>query len=402
MGYKVKKGDTLSKIAKTHNMSLDELLKLNGISKDKANHIDVGQDIKVSSTSYEQNPPPFAASFPMSLDWRDNISDSAPSPYKSSYTRDQYLQDHAKSIQEQLLAEKYDLGKWGADGKWGESSQAALDKALADGYKLKDGKLIAPTKSQFIPANYQASLVKHVQGQTKPEDIPDAWEQVQNDPEFFQYLYTSGGVGKGRRLANAVNVLGNYLYGMVNPDGKTPLDLGEGSERQAVAASLYNRSRGITGITDSAHEALGGFGGSDVKHSGDEFREDDNKGFASYVKKYFKQAADAPYHNIYGQSSEVAFTDNGFESPSDNYTFNNIWSGDKVIKVIGNGEGTMNLRDSIQSGIDSRNSGSSIKAAMETAASNRGVNTKRHADVSVIPQEKLNAWANEYLRQKKQ
>lgn len=58
MSYKVKKGDTLSGIAKAHNMSLDELLKLNGISKDKANHISVGQNIKISkSTSSSTNAP---------------------------------------------------------------------------------------------------------------------------------------------------------------------------------------------------------------------------------------------------------------------------------------------------------------------------------------------------------
>jgi LysM repeat protein len=42
MSYKVKEKDTLSQIAKDHNMTLDELLELNGISKDKANFIRIG------------------------------------------------------------------------------------------------------------------------------------------------------------------------------------------------------------------------------------------------------------------------------------------------------------------------------------------------------------------------
>ena len=54
MNYKVKKGDTLSKIAKEHNMSLEELLKLNGISRDKANHIVIGQNIKVNKETPTQ------------------------------------------------------------------------------------------------------------------------------------------------------------------------------------------------------------------------------------------------------------------------------------------------------------------------------------------------------------
>jgi LysM repeat protein len=39
MSYKVKEKDTLSQIAKDHNMTLDELLKLNGIAKNKADYI---------------------------------------------------------------------------------------------------------------------------------------------------------------------------------------------------------------------------------------------------------------------------------------------------------------------------------------------------------------------------
>jgi hypothetical protein len=54
------------------------------------------------------------------------------------------------------------------------------------------------------------------------------WDIVKNDPEFAQYLYTSGGQGAGRRLANLINVGGNYVLGMLNPDGKTVFNLGDG------------------------------------------------------------------------------------------------------------------------------------------------------------------------------
>jgi hypothetical protein len=45
----------------------------------------------------------------------------------------------------------------------------------------------------------------------------------------------------------------------------------------------------------------------------------------------------------------------------------------------------MGFTSSVKSGYDALKSGSSLKAAMETAASNRGVNTKRHSDVTLIP-----------------
>lgn len=44
--YTVKKGDTLANIAKAHGMSLNQLLNLNGISKEAANLIRIGQKIK--------------------------------------------------------------------------------------------------------------------------------------------------------------------------------------------------------------------------------------------------------------------------------------------------------------------------------------------------------------------
>lgn len=154
MSYKVKKGDTLSKIAQQHNMSLNELLELNGISKDKANSIQIGQGIKISKDS-QVSQDSYQSEFvqgplgAFQYDYKKYITpdESKGTPYKQDYTQQDYLKDNAKSIQEQLIAAKYDLGKWGADGKWGETSQKALDKALSEGYKLENGKLIAPEKS---------------------------------------------------------------------------------------------------------------------------------------------------------------------------------------------------------------------------------------------------------------
>jgi hypothetical protein len=92
----------------------------------------------------------------------------------------------------------------------------------------------------------------------------------------------------------------------------------------------------------------------------------------------------SPYHNIYGQSADARFTENGFESYGDNYTFNNTWEGETMVKALGNGEGSMSFMDALKSGYDAHSRGTNLKAAMETAAANRGVNTARHSDLENV------------------
>lgn len=60
-----------------------------------------------------------------------------------------------KAMQEALLAKGYDLGKWGADGKWGNASQAAYDKAIADGWIYSDGKLVKKPKERLSTSTIQ-------------------------------------------------------------------------------------------------------------------------------------------------------------------------------------------------------------------------------------------------------
>ena len=52
MGYKVKKGETLSKIAKDNGLTLEQLKKLNPNIKD-INNIQIGQEINLSDKSNE-------------------------------------------------------------------------------------------------------------------------------------------------------------------------------------------------------------------------------------------------------------------------------------------------------------------------------------------------------------
>lgn len=143
--HKVKKGETLSKIAKSYGLSLQELLDLNGISADKANHITIGQELV---TDKNMRLPDFSKSFKL----------SGFTPYESStaeavipYTPRSKEENDTILLQRQLQAKGYDLGKYGVDGKMGKVTKAALQQAIADGFKYENGMLVkesAPKKSR--------------------------------------------------------------------------------------------------------------------------------------------------------------------------------------------------------------------------------------------------------------
>lgn len=175
MEYKVKAGDGWYRIAKNLGVDVNELLKANNATLNTAIH--PGQVLKTGkSASFGQ--------YVQGLSKKEEKPKTMPTPYRSGYTEQQFIRDNARSIQEQLVKAGYNLGstgknKDGVDGQWGKNSQAALDKALSEGYKLERGQLISPKKTTprtapvsnpFIPAGYQAGAVRHLQGQvTKSE-----------------------------------------------------------------------------------------------------------------------------------------------------------------------------------------------------------------------------------------
>lgn len=222
--YKVKEGDNLTKIAKAHNMSLQELLKLNNIDPDKANHIKIGQSIKIKSSQSDPSTPAdqrFSSSArEAAQEWgkskveevnkqsqaaeqavkakreaekKANASIKTPAkPQLVSRTKAQ-----ATNLQEQLVAAGYDLGKTGknkdgVDGAWGSKSEAALQQAQKDGYVLKDGQLIKPRPEQvYIPGlaglDYAVFAMGQAYNQDRKEVKPDAekTENQEGNTPFF-------------------------------------------------------------------------------------------------------------------------------------------------------------------------------------------------------------------------
>ena len=170
--YKVQKGDNLTKIAKMYNLTLDELMKLNNISAENANNIQIGQELNVNAdnqpfidknyrvprlvfdpgqdgTTLNQRPRPLSQPITQTLQ-------------PKSVDQATYLKNNAKTVQQQLLNLGYNLGNYGADGKWGNTSQAAFDQAIKDGYSFKNGVFIS-NKPILKPKTPPRSLEEAVQ-----------------------------------------------------------------------------------------------------------------------------------------------------------------------------------------------------------------------------------------------
>lgn len=183
MNYKVKKGDTLSKIAKVHNMSLSELMKINGISKEQADKLQIGQSLKIKSQPTLQPKNYLTSStaiFPRTVWPNTSPTGKTPIPYKDIAAEQQYLRDNAKAIQEQLIEAKFNVGKWGADGIWGKASQTALEEAKANGYRLVKGKLVKPESPKALTKNDS----KFLEYKNVPEQLIKANAQSSNSDSF--------------------------------------------------------------------------------------------------------------------------------------------------------------------------------------------------------------------------
>lgn len=169
MSHKVQKGENLTKIAKKYGLSLEELMKLNNISKDQANDIKVGQTLKISKIPTNANKSYFGNPIMGQSFLSKQNTFTTPLPYNSDYTKEQFLADNAKKIQQELKRVGYNLGtfgknKDGVDGKWGSKSQAALNQALKDGYffDAHTGELYKKDKPKLkeksSTASYQYSI----------------------------------------------------------------------------------------------------------------------------------------------------------------------------------------------------------------------------------------------------
>jgi hypothetical protein len=103
-------------------MPLNELLALNNIAPENANLIRIGDTIK-----YKQG-------------------ENTPTEKKKSQEKPTLKSKFKdpKNLQAQLKARSYNTGSDGVSGNWGKDSQAAFDKAIADGYVFENEMLYKP------------------------------------------------------------------------------------------------------------------------------------------------------------------------------------------------------------------------------------------------------------------
>ena len=189
MGYKVKKGETLSKIAKDNGLTLEQLKKLNPNIKD-INNIQIGQEINLSDKSNEQMRSYYAQqNAKLGLKPKQHVIYETPNqkiglgqyivpeyinnePVQdktfTNYNQNQtpifnsllpdfnnLSKDEIMNIQSQLKSMGYDLGnsgknKDGVDGDWGNKSKIALQMALNDGYSFNNNQLIGESNSSKL------------------------------------------------------------------------------------------------------------------------------------------------------------------------------------------------------------------------------------------------------------
>lgn len=270
---------------------------------------------------------------------------------------------------------KYGVNKDGVDGNIGNATIRALRA-----YRKQQ---IEQNKKEQEALAAQRPVVEKIVA----EPINNQQDALLSFPE---YLYASGAIGTGRRLSNLYHVGRNYVNGILNPHGDNAT-MSEGARRQMVAASLLHKDRtGSYGITDTEHQILGGMSG----HSGQEFRQETD--FAGRLG----QMMDAPYHNIYGQSGATYDESTGTFSPGpDAYTFNNVWDGDKVVDVKEDGEGDASIQDAFREFVRARESGATVKSAMESAASVRGVDVKpKSGSSNTVSEKQIEKYRKEYDR----
>ena len=164
MEYEVKKGDGWYKIAKNLGVNVNDLLQANNAKLDTM--LQPGQKLKTSKVSEQ---PAITNQWQIVSGQNDAVANWAKQRVdttmnsinqalaeqeaneneiqrKASIGTKGVVQQQAKAdtirLQQALLKEGYDLGKWGADGNWGRATDAAIAQAEKDGWIIDGHKLV--------------------------------------------------------------------------------------------------------------------------------------------------------------------------------------------------------------------------------------------------------------------
>lgn len=254
MAHKVKQGESLSKIAKKYGTTVDELVKLNKI--ENANHILVGQNIEIPETP--QLVSRSEASQKPKQTPKSNTSKSEPEVKPTSKVK---IGD-ARYVQQQLVNAGYDVGSKGVDGRWGNDSLAALNKAMSQGYKLENDILYRdfaenPTYERIpVNANWQPYKSPYTNDSVCPygqcAEMANRQLYSYKDPNDRPY-FTPDDIG-GHAWTRLTNENGKLLYsGYVdsqdNSKKYTDAQLAQmGDTRNARAAERFAKTFDIRSL----------------------------------------------------------------------------------------------------------------------------------------------------------
>ena len=172
MEYEVKKGDGWYRIAKNLGVNVNDLLQANNAKLDTM--LQPGQKLKTSKVPEQPS---------MTNQWQvvagqnnavanwakqrvnatvNNVNQALAEQEaseneiqrKASIGTKGVVQQQAKAdtirLQQALLKEGYDLGRWGADGNWGRATDAAIAQAEKDGWTVDDHRLVKKPKQQSV------------------------------------------------------------------------------------------------------------------------------------------------------------------------------------------------------------------------------------------------------------
>lgn len=180
MEYEVKKGDGWYRIAKNLGVNVNDLLQANNAKLDTMLH--PGQKLKTSKVPEQPS---------MTNQWQvvagqnnafanwakqrvtatnqalaEQEANENEIQRKASIGTKGVVQQQAKAntirLQQALLKEGYDLGRWGADGNWGRATDAAITQAEKDGWVVDGHRLVKKPKPQTVQTNStpQAQMFK--------------------------------------------------------------------------------------------------------------------------------------------------------------------------------------------------------------------------------------------------
>lgn len=108
-----------------------------------------------------------------------------------------------KQLQEDLLREEYDLGKWGADGVMGNKTKQALAQAEKDGWQVVNNRLVKKPQQTEKP---QQSKKSTTMGLPKITGVPGREGKAMALEQGFEYLWD--------RTKDAVNFIQRKIPGL--------------------------------------------------------------------------------------------------------------------------------------------------------------------------------------------